>query len=185
MSSLGVITRKIRAALELPGTSPIQLVNVVIAEDLTEPENNSQFDERVAIGVGFQAGVAAEFAQVQLFNPPNSGVLVVVQKIFIAPETAGSVVLLRFDTILPTPGTQSGFRDFRASGNPAATINVDRDAAQLGTIIAIYSAPTTGLFLDDEFWVLDPGNGLNIAAGIVDDNVRVTYQWKELALPNV
>jgi len=189
VSTLGVISRKIRAALELPSNAAVPLVNVVIAEDLTEPQNNSQFDERLAAGRINQGAVAAEFAHAQIFNPAGSGVLVVVEQIWGGANTANVAQVSRFDTVLAgTAGDpdHKGFRDTRVSGSPVATINSDSDGSQLGVIILfspeVIATETT--FLDFPF-ILAPGTGLMWGSGTVNVSLQFTAIWKELALPNV
>jgi len=183
--SLGSVQAKLRAALELPSDALVPLQSVIIAEDITEPQNNSQLDERLSVGLADIAAIVGEFAHIQLFNPANSGVLGVVQDCWIDIETAGLVRLRKSTTqVTGTEGAKS-FRDSRITGDPACQVVSDNRAAVLGTqlfSIDVDVSPSLRVPID---YILSPGNGIQWHTNSADVDLGVTWRWRELALPNL
>jgi len=185
VSSLGVVIRKVRAALELSPAEPVQLTPVVIAEDLTEPQNNSQFDERLSIGRIPRAAEALELSHIQLFNPGGSGVLVVLDQILADASAQDLCDVVPFDTPLTTEGTAKAFRDSRISGAPVAQLREQTNLTLLGTAIYTFTVPAAESFLLNLVWILEPGTGIHIALHTVNVALEGGFKWNELALPNV
>jgi len=182
MSAIGIVKAKLKAALEVPIAPP--LTAVIIAEDLTEPQNNSVIDERIAIGEAIATGVAIETTHVQIFNPLRSGALLVVKDCWVDIEGASTLALRTFDTAIATNALTKAFRDTRITGSPVAELRQASLAAPVGATVGLYEALAAETYYIELDFILAQDTGILIAAGTVDLNLRVTYRWRELSLPN-
>lgn len=133
-------------------------------------------------------GVAAQQQASQLFNPVDSGQVIVLEKVDISSPSAVQTYPYRLDT---TPLSSSNgfgqFRDARA-GDPisdAAVGNTRIQANLAVTAIAANSAGTNSVFRlggDHDVAVLMPGNGFTVGTGTVNTTLVVSYWWRERVL---
>jgi len=134
---------------------------------------------------------------VQLFNPPDSGVLASVTSVIASSDVKHQLNVAFFDT----PGVQVGtahFRDRRNQGNPSCELrNTETETTNQGDIIAVLQVD--GTLSQTSSWVatpadprqplsvLPPGRGLIVQlrstiASVAGDNMRVNFRWLEVPI---
>ena len=138
---------------------------------------------RLAWGGATRAGVAAEFAKCQLFNPAGSENIITITRIDVDIEAAG---LLRMSTQifeLATDVGTSAFRDsrFPVGDTPLGVIRSESTAV----IITIFNQYLleTGVsfnFADENgIAILAPGTGLTIGPAAANINITAEFWWRE------
>jgi len=138
--------------------------------------------DRFAAGLVGQSAVALEFANLQLFNPAASGVLITMERAFIALGTAGVFGVQFFDTALTTENTFKQFRDRRLPGAPIGQTRRQGGTSSLGV---------ANLFFEYDLAVADehvqfpmditllPGQGVVFVPNLVNIGLRSDFYWKE------
>lgn len=191
MSDTASLAQRIRTALQdirEPGAVALlqRLTPTLSMMDLTQPENYDATDRRYCVGQGNFAAVAGQAAQVQLFNPENSGVLTLVKSWIAYVENEGFVNVCRFDTQLAGGTGTKGFADSRITGGPATLVltstavgqgtflygnlasgNLTTEVARAGgTPTPFLIAPNTGYL-----WRTDATS---------DKDIYVSFEWEEI-----
>jgi len=172
-----------------PGIDTVapELLPVLVVGDLTRPESAGG-KTRLGIGTATQAGAASNYAQVQLWNPDNSGVDVVLQKAWVALGGAGIFQLQVFDTALTTLSAKRRYADqpfFTKATAPTlylpnAQVRNQNHTAIYGTQIGEWRVSTVDSFLVEGLLVrLPPGRGLHFAAQAANINLYCDYWWEE------
>jgi len=141
-----------------------------------------------ASGWRFGMGLAAAAAAVgttnsqQLFNPAGSGLLMVLTRVIITPDTAGVIEFGPSFTALTDASVAGVERDTRA-GQIEATVGLlqqqdDGTSSAFGVIRGLANTPT---FFDDPngLAVLAPGSGFRITQLTTGITLRTSYFWRE------
>ena len=133
------------------------------------------------------AGVAAQNQASQLFNPVDSGQIMVLTQVIVGTDN-GQIIPLRLDT---TPLTSSNgfgqFRDARA-GDPITDAAVGNTRIQPNLAITALSAinvlANISFVLRDDngIAVLMPGNGFTLGTTVVNTRLNIGYWWRERVL---
>ena len=132
---------------------------------------------------GFEssAAVVAEFSHVQLLNPPDSGVILHVDRVLLSTATLHFARVRRFDTALTNLAPAIAFEDFRERGNPAAAVREQANAAQLGTALGeVVLDANLQVVLDFSSLVLSEGQGVLISPNIVNTQLAGWWFWREV-----
>lgn len=147
----------------------------------SKPEWAALRGERLAAGFGAEAIDAANFSQVQLFNPLGSRLLIVVEKIRILCATTGSYNIGRTATALGTLVTgQTSSRDGRfltASIIGQIRRSVAAAAGDLPLVQIRLTGGTTDS--DDTPYVLPPGFGLTVRGSAINTATNASFVWRE------
>lgn len=139
------------------------------------------------------AAEAAKRSQVQLFNPPGSGVTVILHRIWIALSASEIVTLRMHNTALADAGAFTPLILNRTAGNqpqPSAQIRTLKDAG-LGTIAMFWPMVVAGLDYREihlervgavqvfEGPSLAEGRGFNIVPSADNIGLTATFEWSE------
>ena len=141
------------------------------------------------------AAVAASSGFIFLRNPPNSGILIIVERIVWFPSAAGqSVQLIRNITTGFAAGSAGSTLDYRQGGNPAGVIGQSTAGAVAGggTYGQFSRNGTDSLELinrEEDFIVMNPGsaalaNSNNVGLVLQQQNaaLNVSFWWRERPL---
>lgn len=144
--------------------------------------NNSAFG-----ACATSAAVASQYSRVQLWNPANSGVRLVLEAITLNGGASTEGVALVFNTAALATQASAGVSK-RAAGaaSAASTLRTDSTAAVFsGTQILaqVVAANTVVPYKFSEPIVIDPGHGLLAWGGTANDSLGVSFEWYEE--PNV
>jgi len=126
------------------------------------------------------AGVAATFAQCQLFNPVASGITVLVYRAAGSSVAADTMQVRQHNTALATL-IGSGFNLLSGAAASVAEIRSSNPAAQDGTIIGPQQVLATTTLSLGEVWMteLGPGEGLLVANNTLNTTTVVNFFWNE------
>lgn len=146
------------------------------------------------------SGGALEFPAVQLFNPPESGVVANVTTVVASADLKKELLVSFFDTPLTEVRPFAEFRDRRIPAQP--TVQMRRDTTTLvkfGDVVAILQVD--GALSQTAAWVADtgdprqplcvlgPGQGLviqfNDATAAAQEAVRANFRWLEVPITQV
>lgn len=127
-------------------------------------------------------GVAAEFSKAQLFNPADSGNIVIPTSVYLSGSSTG-VAWTIDETQISAPGFSGKFRDSRSglALESAGKVSSETNAAlipQFGRI----DTPVTDtfhLFDSDGIAVLAPGTGIVFSAVTANTALIATFFWRE------
>jgi len=167
----------------LLGSFPLQIDSTIVPVSIVD--DVCVVRERFAAGITGRGPVALEFANTQLFNPANSGVLVKMEQVFISSDTAGRITFKPHDTALTVDLALTQWRDRRLGGMPVALM------------LALSS--TTDFAFADRFWEFDlavadetthvpvdvtllPGMGLCVTPNTVNRSLVLNGWWTETTL---
>jgi len=138
---------------------------------------------RLAFGSTLQGALAANQNVSQIFNPVDSGMLVVLERVDILTNTDQNIEYALTTTPLTNFTANVGFRDTRGviSSLPVTQL---RDVQQPGSIatFGIIFALDLGTFTMEEkkgMFVLAPGTGLSFSTTTVNTSLNITYTWRE------
>lgn len=135
-------------------------------------------------GYGTAGPTVGEYTHVQLYNPANSGVNLLVRACRFQPMGSSSNArLAQYDTPLTTVNTT--VKNLLGSGAaPHAEIRGATNVAELGNAFFVMAAPTTSPseFLDTWTYEIAPGSGLVVRATAVNIGISVNFIWSEIAL---
>lgn len=158
-----------------------ELVPVVIAADLTQPEESAPGEVRPSIGGNAQAAGVGNIVKIQLFNPPDSGVEVLVEAILIALASASITRVFNHDTQVGSvqASTLKTFRDRRIPGEPSAEVSALVDTSTPGEAFLVTAIPASEPIMIPIDLVLAPGQGIVPYPDTTNISTRVTYYWTE------
>jgi len=129
--------------------------------------------------------VAAQISQCQIFNPANSSVLLVLEKIFffVIGANQSVVTINRTQTLAAASGAGSA-RDFRygIGGVSNARITGVTPAGASTTVFAQLTQPLLTTSVWDVPLIIAPGNGVNVNVGTVNMGLACTFIWRERVL---
>ncbi|KKK63408.1 hypothetical protein LCGC14_2994590 [marine sediment metagenome] len=137
------------------------------------------------IASGRASSAATQFNAVQLFNPPDSGVIVTVTRIDVSTQTTQAIVM-EFDSAqigsLITNAPRS--RDLRVlfPTQPVARLSISTGlVAPIGGIGQFRVDVQDHLVISDENGVviMPPGNGVSIGGVVAQTVLFVNYLWRE------
>lgn len=131
------------------------------------------------VGAGFQPAVAAQFSHVQLWNPPGSGVRMIVSQVS-AIDSAGSLVYLSYHNAALTNAYVNANPQSKLAGGAVSNgqNRIQGNAAILGTNLLMFQAPTTGKELRlTEPMVIPPGQGAHIASFTVNTGLTAFFEF--------
>lgn len=160
-----------------------RLQNCIVLEN-DRIESRLAAQELECMGVGTQAAVAGNISQVGLVIPANSGLVVVLEKIYFSlPISAPWQIRRQYSAAGATAGTAIA-RDTRAGSSrvPACDIRSTVNPAQVGTLgleipsniniwegeIVMAASETSAVAI----WV---------SAGVVNQQVNASFMWRERA----
>ena len=135
---------------------------------------------------GRVAGVAGQFSQAQLFNPPDSNALMSITKIIMTTDTPSSSDWnwgLLPVVFAGAPVGQANFTDARQRF-PNQPIGQVRQRNQVAVGVRTGRARTKvdvpfELSNENGIAVLEPGTGFEIEAGLTDHALIYTFYWRE------
>lgn len=134
------------------------------------------------IARGFVAGVAAQVSQAQLFNPANSNVLVVVDRILMYSTAAVSRFTVNRTAAIPGGSGAGSARDFRL-GPPggASTARVLGITPAGASVLSLgeMGAPANVTASWDLPLILAPGTGIAVNNQTVAADLGFTFSWSE------
>lgn len=200
--SLGEILRR-RLLISGQDQPPSDLSNEiapVIVLESDRPEWKYLSGEHLAMGVASITAIAAEFQQIQLFNPANSGVIGVLQHINCGVDAsqATSPGIRYFDGALGVAVNEVVTRDRRWDGpaggtfrRPMLQLRTLSSGTQFGTIFAFldlagYVGEVNVEFSTYYVWnepiILNPNTGLTISPAIVNRTIFASMTWRERSM---
>ena len=140
-------------------------------------------DWRIAFGSTLQVGVVANVNLSQIFNPAESGMIVVLERIDVTSNTNQLIEYALAATPLTGATANIAMRDTRR-GILVAPVAQLREVNQLASIatFGLFLIQTNTNFTMEEkkgLFVLAPGTGLTFATLATDSSLNITYQWRE------
>ena len=138
---------------------------------------------RLMIGGVDSPAVVAEFSQMQLFNPVDSGTLITVTSVQIYTGTGANVfyglVGLPITTLPANPRTRDSRLGVLNTG--VGEVRIDSNAAIQPTLARIRLETNVMLTLQDPngLAVLGPNSGLQFTHTTANANLRGTFFWRE------
>lgn len=192
----GDLAVRLARALEIKGHGVTALdlqpnvVPVVLLDDLTQ---NQQFLEPKAPGAGCGttiAAVAAEFSGIALKNPPDSKLVIVVDRILVGLAVAAVVRVGRFNgdpaTTYTAQPTFAAWLDSRQAGRPAGMVFTGSDTLDMlqdwWHETRIGAANTVEIFAaQGNPIVLGPGQSMGVVHNTLNSGFNVDIRWKEIS----
>ena len=137
----------------------------------------------LCFGSAIVTAVVGETSRIQLFNPVSSGKLITVTLCIVSSDTPKEVRYARTSTpLLSGVGTEL-FRDTRlpATARPVGQIRSDTTVALTDANGRFRMLASTPIFLTDQnsVMVLSPGNGLEFGPQDTNEDLEVTFHWRE------
>ena len=140
-------------------------------------------------GLHVPNGGAGTFAQIQLLNPANSGIVSVVTNVSIRTNTAQLIEVRQTQISLLTLSAQRGVIDFRnltGAGTPilpATQVRSDTPISTVGVILSeLYAQANVLLQLEESHYVLGPNSSIKFACATANTTIAVSFDWYERAL---
>lgn len=138
---------------------------------------------RLGFSSTIQNALAANLNHSQIFNPADSGMLVVLEQIDLLTETQQNIEYALATAGLTNFTANVAFRDTREGilNLPVAQI---RDVQQVGGLpqFGLVQGPVgVTITLKDKngLFVLGPGTGVTFATTLVNTNLQCNYLWRE------
>lgn len=162
-----------------------EIIPVAVIDDLTQIDPADGAFERRATALGNNAPAAGEFAVTAMRNPPDSGTLIVTQRVLLRVPSGStdSEIRLDFSAADAVIDQGGGFRDGRLDGNPVGGLRIASAAAQptvgFSNMDAFIGEP--GRYQDLE-WVIEPGQQLRFKMRTADISLFLVIDWIEKAL---
>ena len=140
-------------------------------------------DGQAFAGQVYSAASAAKYSHSQLWNPAANTKAVVVKKIYASCTVATGISILAATAALATLQT-GGLNKLRPSGAaPTGLLYADANAAAIGAgYLANYSI-SAGLVCVTELTepvILNPGSGINVLCGTLNQAFTTSFEWLEL-----
>lgn len=183
----------LQKALGIKGHTPTPVLSSEIQAALAifSGAENRFLEEWDRFGVSTsQSSVAASLAGVRIRNPKGSGVIAVIEKIASysttgveQPSLQQGAVITDLTTILAP--TRANF-DPRGRNNPTCIVSSASPAAALATTKANMSLTSSSfgdfIVTDIDELPLLPGDAYQVVATVVNQNLNVTWWWRERSL---
>jgi len=182
--NFGDIVRRVSRGYGIPETQAASLLGrpvfTISIDDLTDEEASDVFVLRPSIGRIGVGAVAAQFPQAQILNPAASGVIAIVEQLFIESDTTADVRFSLSNVELANLGTEVAFRDRRIPGAPAIELRNGNAVGAVGTRIfrlpieagVTYHIPNLNLLLGQD-------QGLIIELETVNIELELSLLWSE------
>jgi len=138
---------------------------------------------RLAFSSTSQVGLAANLNHSQLFNPAESGMLVVLERVDLRVGSAQTIEFALASAGLTNFTANQALRDTRP-GITTLPVAQCRDVQQVAGIAGFgrFSLLTGESFLFEDkrgLFVLAPGTGITFATTVVNVSMNITYLWRE------
>ena len=138
---------------------------------------------RLGMGSVNAQGVAANFLLQQIFNPVDSGQIIVPTLVHIQSDTTQTIRYAATDVILATQSASPEQRDTRI-GVSEATVGQVRSTAQVGAVtpagqFTVQATETFEFSNQDGLFVLAPGTGVTFATSQLNTSLLTSYLWRE------
>jgi len=197
----GRVTQALQRAFGFKGRYTPMLDEVIVPVYVISDPSPAEASRLCSGTVGaIGGGGTPSFPAVQLFNPPDSGVIVNLTTAIATSNTKLELLVNFFDGTLAVFQDTALFRDRRIQGTPAAQMfQEDHDNSGTGTTTAVLQVD--GSLSQTASWVastndprqplmvLAPGTGLVIQsrtdAGGNADEVRANFRWLEIPITEV
>lgn len=134
-------------------------------------------------GTAYQAAVAAQYAQIQLFNPAASGVLAFLTRIV----CSHSFQIVQEDVALTTNVTTVASKQGGAAA-PNAQMRTKTDVAASTPVIWRSTIDSGGgvtwgrVNFEEKPWTLVEGRGVLVQHDVVNVGIYVDYEWAEVPI---
>jgi hypothetical protein len=188
------LNQRLTRALEIKGQkSPVlqldnSIVGVVMVEDLTKQAEYTQPEGRKVGFSAHQIGVAGQFSIGTIYNPPSSGVVLVMEYAF-ARASSTTEVLAGFADPLALPPTVQVpiYWDNRNSGVSPVQCRTGTDAAiRIVTRAYSYNTGTTTVGIPEfppmRNIVINQGQAFGVQLATVAFDAGITIWWEEFAV---
>jgi hypothetical protein len=162
-----------------------ELVPIVVAQP-NEPELYALRGEKLWHGFGFRQATAGQFSGASLFNPADSGMLVIVQCIWIGNDQVAArqynlygpgTGAITFDTAGTATTTP---RDSRYRGESiVAQLTAGSIGVIPGTSVGEFRHPANDQVRYDIPWILSPNNRITVFGDVQNNEVEVIFEWRE------
>lgn len=176
------IAEAIRKEFDLLGVElpPAIHEQIVVVRDIADLLPRARAVRRAICGnvVGASAG---NYSFVQLWNPPDSGIDVILERFWLNVTTDTTVYWSWQNDVIGTPGVRV-WSDRRLPGYPGAVLNGHQQAAAWGNIIATCWHPGYAIAGQIEFnfeFILGPGMGVHWYPNVQNKGINVIAQWRE------
>lgn len=140
-------------------------------------------DWRLAFGSLTHLASAGEFNHVQLFNPENSGMLVVLERVDFEVNTNQFVEYVMSDVALTDFTANEAMRDTRPGivNVPVAQIRDDQTGSGIANTGQIFVRANTNETLLEKkgLFVLAPNTGVRFSTTIANVGSTFTFNWRE------
>lgn len=150
------------------------------------PEWKFLAGEHLCMGGLALAGTAAEKGAVELWNPPGSGTLIVIEKIQMTCGTNPSEFWAGHQGVALASQAGGAYLDSRLNRGSQVTVGqtrFDTDGAVLLTtvIYRMHTLARTPLVIDTPV-ILTPGNGWAVVCTTDNEPIDVAFSWQERTL---
>lgn len=166
------------------------VVPVILVGDVSETNADSIITDRPALGAVQRSNVAAQYSKVLIYNPSDSGIIALVEEVWVA--VLGTVSNPYF-LYTPRAGSELGnatsyvptFIHSKIAGAPKCRLTHETGAAG-GSYAGLWGAQSPP-FSQQGFpfypqWYLTPGNGIEIQTVDVNCTLMASFRWKERQL---
>jgi len=138
---------------------------------------------RLGFGATSQAAAAAVLAHSQLFNPVDSNMIVVLERVDLSTPTGQLIEYALATSPLSGGASNRAVRDTR-EGILQLMVGQVRDVTQAGGLpsfglISVLSDQNEAIEDKRGVFVLAPGTGITFATTLVNTTFRVSYMWRE------
>ena len=158
---------------------------VVVVEDLVSSSWYNQIVERPCGGGTEFVPTVGQFASIEIFNPPTSGVVAIVDKFLVTPSGPSGWLavpdLNNPGTVVPAVNTYRDTIHFPPAQRPACDIRTKTSVALPGanTILQGRVAATVQTLVENVGMILGPGSLLAIYLNVVTLTTTVSFNWRE------
>ncbi|KAB0637263.1 hypothetical protein WT29_23335 [Burkholderia stagnalis] len=138
------------------------------------------------VGTSFQGAVSAQYSRVQLWNPANSGIRLVIEAVTENQGNATQYIGCVFNTVQLANLTQMGQPKLAGGAVSVAGTYYDSTASSLPATTFLQmslQANTTFSYPFKEPLILPPGYGLVVWGNVVNTPIGANFEWYEE--PNV
>jgi len=167
--------------------APVSATDVfpMLALEVDRPEWHFLGGGRICMGGTYVAAVAAQTQAVQLYNPVDSGVLVVIDSLQAHRGSSGNIIVKIGSAALASSSAGRGVRDTRAYGQaPTAQVRYQSAVAtptgtSVGYVYDYSSSPTARI---EAGIVLSPGYGVSLYPDAQNVSMLAEFFWRERAM---